>query len=606
MALLCPGAAAAQASGAGAFLRQEPNARAAALAGAAASVSDDSGGVLINPAALARLIKPEVSATRVLLFEDTSFDAIAAGVPTRRWGSFAAAYVRQTSGGFEARNGPNDAPTTFSVGQSAVLAGWGWSPPIPWQSDATPARERFLSIGAAIKSVREEVGAASASGGGLDAGLLLRPREGVAVALVVDNLVAPNPALGTNATPYPRSVDFSPSYTRAFGPAWRLMTALRVRDVRGEGTEPAGGLELRYGRAAALRFGFQAKGPSTGFGIAYGNTRLDYALLLHDLGLSHSLSLVLRFGQTREELEATIRRGISRLSRADGARLAKAYLQKADDESRDGRLMESRRDIEAASLLDPENADIAARLKKADAQWEETLRRQTLERLAALARRQQEEGNLLAARQYWRSVLDMDESHAEARRGLSYIDGELSGEERARAESLRRAEDANDVAQALAQASASLSRGMLRQARMEAEKAQKRHPDNGPIAEFLTRTRLQISAFTAARLEEARKAIGARDYPAALEALQSARREAPENQDVVRLESQAESELRRTIPAETRKQAEQLYYRAVDQYLKGNYAAAGALADQVLALDPSSEPSRALKTKVGAAMRYSR
>jgi len=597
--------AAAQA-GAGAFLRQEPNARAAALAGTTASLSDDAGSVLVNPAALTRLLKPEVDATRVLLFEDTTFDVIAAGLPTRNWGSFAGAYVRQATGGFEARTGPNDPPSAFSVGQSAMLGGWGFSPRLPWEDADAPAASRQLALGVTAKSIRETVGAAAASSSGLDAGVLLHPRPDVSVGVVLDNLIAPSPAFVSSAIRYPRIFEISPSYVRALRGDWRLLAAARLRHVEGEGNEPAGAVELQYGRLAALRLGLQGKGPSTGVGIAFGNTRLDYALLLHDLGISHSVTLIQRFGQTREELEETIRRGISRLSRADGARLAKAYLQKADDEMRDDRTMEARRDIEAASLLDPENADIAARLKKADAAWEESLRRQTLERLASLAQQQQEQGNLLAARQYWRSVLDMDPSHALARRGLESIDRALSGAEIARVESLRQAEAANEVALALAGAATSLSRGLLRQARLEAERAQKRHPENAQIREFIEQTRRQIEAFTAARRAEAAKAAAARDFPAALAALQAARREDPDNQDIARQESAAQAELRRTLPDETRKQAEQLYYRAVDQYLKGRYDAAGALADEVLKLDPSSEPARALKVKVEAAQRYSR
>lgn len=576
------------------------------MAGTTAALSDDAGSILVNPAALTRLAKPEVDATRVLLFEDTTFDVVAAGLPTRNWGAFAGAYVRQAAGGFEARTGPNDAPSAFSVGQSAVLGGWGYSPRLPWESADAAAGSRLLALGVTVKSIRETIGSAAASSSGLDAGLLLRPRPDVAIGVVFGNLIAPSPTFVSSPARYPRVFELSPSYARALRGDWRLAAAARLRRVEGEGTEPAGAFELQFGRLAALRVGLQGKGPSTGVGVGFGNTRMDYALLLHDLGISHSVTLVQRFGQTREELEETIRKGISRLSRADGARLAKAYLQKADEELRDDRTMEARRDIEAASLLDPENADIAARLKKADAAWEESLRRQTLERLSALAQQQQEQGNLLAARQYWSSVLELDPSRQQARHGLEAIDSALSGEERARAESLRQAQEANEVALALAGAATSLSHGQLREARLEAERAQKRHPENRQILEFIVQTRRQIEAFTTARLADAAKATQAGEHSAALAALQAARREAPENLEVARLEAAAQAELRRTLPAETRKQAEQLYYRAVDQYLKGRYDTAGALADEVLKLDPSSEPARALKVKVEAAQRYSR
>lgn len=592
-------------AGAGAFLRQEPDARSAALAGATGAAAADSAAVLVNPAALARLGKPEVGATRVVLFEDTSFDVLSGAIPTRAWGTFGGAYVRQASGGFQGRSGPNDAPSPFTVEQSALLAGWGYSPRLPWDQAGEGAPRR-LAVGAAFKSVREKIGSSAGSGGGLDLGFLLRARPDLSVGLTFGNLIAPKPAFVGSGVPYDRVTELSGAWDRRLGADWDLGVLARLRRVETEGTQPAGGVELRYARLASLRLGVQERGLSTGFGVSYGNTRLDYAALLHDLGVSHSFTLVQRFGQTREELEETIRRGISRLSRSDGARLAKAYLAKAEQEMRDGRTAEARRDVEAASLLDPENADIAERLKKVDAQWEEGLRRQTVERLAALARRQEDQGNLLAARQYWSAVLDLDAADTDAASALGRIDGALSSAERARAESLRQAEAANEIALGLAGAATYLARGALRQARLEAEKVGRRHPDNPQVRDFLKQTDKQISEFVAARKSEAAAAAAAGDDARAAAALQAARREAPDDAELAKLESAARSRVRGSLSEDARKQAEQLYYRAVDQYLKGRYDAAGALADEVLKLDPSSESARTLKEKVDAARRYAR
>jgi len=605
LAVLIPGPSAAQVSGAGAFLLQDPNARTAALAGATGAITDDAHSVLINPAALSRLIKPEVAATRVILFEDTSYDAVAGAFSSRRWGGFGAAYVRQASGGFERRTGPNDSPTTFSVEQSAFVGGWGYSPSLSWIPGVS-AEARPLAVGLAVKSVRESIASASAAGTGVDASLLLSRGENARLGLTFMNMVAPAPAFIGAARKYPRVVDISPAYGLTFGPDWRVELVARLRRVESQALEPSGGLELRYGRLAALRLGAKADGPSTGFGLSWGNSRVDYSALLHDLGISHSVTFVQRFGQTREELEETIRRGISRLSRSDGARLAKAYLQKAEQEVRADRLADARRNLEAASLLDPGNREIAERLNRVDALWEEGLKRQTLERLSSLAKQQHEQGNLPAARQYWRSALDLDEKNAEARREIDRIDATLSTEERSRADTLRRAQEVNEIAQALADAATHLAHGMLRQARLAAEKILARSPDNAAARNFLARVRTQLEAFVAERKAEAEKATAARDYPKALEALQSAKRQAPDDEDLPGLIDAAQGELRRALTPEARKQAEQLYYRAVEQYLKGSYTESGALVEEVLKLDPSSDSARALKEKVEGALRLSR
>ena len=595
--------ASAQFVGAGAFLRHDPNARAAALAGASLAVMDDPGALMQNPAALTLMRKPGVEATRVTLYEQTALDVVSFALPTR-WGTFAAGYLRQSSGGFERLTGPNDVPTTFSIEQSATMGGWAYSPRLPWDSREEGAR-RMLSVGAAAKSVRESIADSRAAGTGVDVGLLIRPTADWSLGLRVQNLIAPKPAFGSASLAYPRALDVSPAWSRSSGD-WRLTLAARLSRVDQESTAASGGAELQYGRHAALRIGARDVGPSTGFGLAFGNTRVDYAALLHELGLSHSITLVQRFGQTREELEETIRRGISRLSRGEGARLARAYLQKAEREMQEDKVSEARRNIEAASLLDPGNEEIAAKLRQADALWAEALQRQTVERLAQAASQQHEQGNLLAARQYWRAVLDLDDSNQRARRELARLDAALSSEERARAESLRQAQQANDIALALAGAATFLARGQIRSARTEAEKVRKRWPDNPQIRDFMARSGEQLKAFVDSRKAEADKLLAARDGAGALASLEAALREDPDNAELKQKAEAVRSELRGRVSSGDRKKAEQLYYRAVEQYLKGSYDTAGKFVEELLTLDPSSEPGRALKEKVDAARRYSR
>ena len=57
---------------------------------------------------------------------------------------------------------------------------------------------------------------------------------------------------------------------------------------------------------------------------------------------------------------------------------------------------------------------------------------------------------------------------------------------------------------------------------------------------------------------------------------------------------------------EALKQFEQLYYRAVEQYLRGDLDAADQYAKEVSRLDPSSDAARQLRDKIDAARRYSR
>lgn len=584
-------AAAAAGGQAGAFLRQDATARGAALAGAMTAATDDSASLHWNPAGLARLSKPELGATRVQLFEDTAFDQFSAGLPSRL-GGFALSYLRQSSGGFERRNGPSDTPVSFSVSQTAMSGGWGARlPGLP------------VELGASFKSVTERIDQRSASSTGADAGFILRPRPDLSIGARVQNLLAPRPSFGSAGEPYPRVLELSPAWSGRVGPEWRALAAARLTRAGDGPVEWGLGAELQYGRLAALRLGLREGSPTTGFGLRLGNLGVDYAAAMGDLGVSHVFTLTQRFGQTKEELEETIRRGILKLSRGEGVRLARAYVQKAEAEIRENRAFDAIRSLEAASLLDPENTEILTRIARLQQQWEEAHRRQTVERAAALARREQEAGNLLAARQYWRAVLELDLDDREALLQLARIDQLLTDEERSRLEGLRHAQSAGEVAAALAAAAALSTRGQPRLARLEAEKALRRFPGNKEIAAFIKEARSQSEAMLKSHLEAASRKEAVKDYAGAMAELQGAVALDPDSTEASSRLAAVRGLLSRRLDPSQRRAAEQMYYRAVERYLKGDFKSADALADEVLKLDPSSASALTLKEKVSAALR---
>jgi hypothetical protein len=590
--LLSPPAAAGQGGQAGAFLRQDAGGRGAAMGGALTAVADDSTALHWNPAGLARLVKPEFSASQIVLFEDTSLQWITGGLATRRWGGFALGYARQSSGGFERRTGPNDLPTSFSIAQSALSGGWGAALPGPVPLDA----------GVAFKSVRESIGEVSASGTGADAGLLWRPGR-FTLGAHLQNLIAPSLTFVAVPVRYPRTISLSPSYSLPLSKDWHGLFAFKVAKTDEQGAALAAGVELRYRRWTALRAGYQDKGLSSGLGVRLGNTQIDYAALLHALGLGHMVTFTQRFGQTREELEETIRRGINALTRQDGVRLAKAYLQKAEDDLAAERTAEALRSFEAASLLDPGNEAISRRIAEVTAGWDEKIRGQMVERTADLARQQQAQGNLLASRQYWRSVLELDSEHQEAQRALAAIDRQLSSSEKARLEGLLRSQSQSEVQQLLALAEELVLRGALRQAQEQAQRAARRYPQDARLSAFLASLKPRLQAFAEEQAEQAGRLASSGDTAGALKLLEAALKEAPGQPRLVEAAAALRSKAQRAVTPEERKKAEQLYYRAVEQYLKGDYKAAEALADEVLRLDASSSAVRTLKEKIQAAAR---
>ena len=203
-------------------------------------------------------------------------------------------------------------------------------------------------------------------------------------------------------------------------------------------------------------------------------------------------------------------------------------------------------------------------------------------------------------------MLELDRNHAEAARELDRIDRDLSVEERTRLEGLRQAQSAGEIALALAQASTFLTRGQLRSALNEAEKARKRFPGNAQISGFIGQVREQARELVKTKLAEADAFVAAGNHSGALRSVESALREVPDEPGLSERAAALRASVQMALTPEKRKEFEQLYYRAVEQYLKGGYQAADALTDELLKIDPSSEPAKTLKDKISAAQRYTR
>jgi tetratricopeptide (TPR) repeat protein len=151
-----------------------------------------------------------------------------------------------------------------------------------------------------------------------------------------------------------------------------------------------------------------------------------------------------------------------------------------------------------------------------------------------------------------------------------------------------------------------LERGELRKAKAEAEKGLKLYPDDAALSRFLPGLNSQIALHSAGLASEAEQLIAARDFQGALKKLEAGLREDPGSRRLVELAAGVRGQLSQSVTPQQRKHVEQLYFRAVERYLAGQYETAGKLADEVLTADPGNEAARALKDKVDAAQRLSR
>jgi hypothetical protein len=278
LAILCaaPQAASADIGNAGttaaAFLALPPGAAAPGMAGATLALSGDLSAAAANPASLGSIPALEIAFAHAEL-PDGSRNEWAAiggilGPLATRW-SLSGIYAGQ--GSFEGRDALNQPTGTFTV--SSMAGGAALAQPLG----------PFLSLGAGVKFVGENLGPVSGTGLAFDAGLTVR-----AGAL----------GLGASARNFGGGMDYGGQrygLPVAYGAGVSLeRAALRLEvdanmpvdyynDVRA-------GIEYRWRDRVALRAGYQLElgadpstepldGPSFGLGAGLRNVWLDYAYL---------------------------------------------------------------------------------------------------------------------------------------------------------------------------------------------------------------------------------------------------------------------------------------------------------------------------------------
>ena len=283
-ALLWTGAASAKddAGVPGGFLRFGSSARSLALGNAIAGVADDVATSYWNPAGLMQLRTMEVTGMGATMFNDTKYTFFALGLPTENWGTFALSGTYTTSGEYERATLFEDTGETFSEDEGIFSLGYANS-------------MGRLSYGVNLKSVSQDIGGASGSGLGIDAGVYFRPHRLLSVGAAVQNLVAPKITLIETEEELARSLRVGLAL-RFFNN--RLLMSSDVVKTDYMDTSFRAGLEAWPVRYLALRGGYDSEREhmSAGAGFRLENWQFDYTYVSTDLGSQNVVSATLRFG----------------------------------------------------------------------------------------------------------------------------------------------------------------------------------------------------------------------------------------------------------------------------------------------------------------------
>jgi hypothetical protein len=324
----------------GAFLSYGAGARSLAMGKTFVGVADDASTTYWNPAGLATLQKPEITALYASMYEQTGYSFVSGVYPLRKsdrvveeqqegttsgkvveqnYGTFGLAIVNLTSTGFQLRDEYNYELGEGGVSETAAIVSYGRTflessdKVVKWYSGK-------ISAGINLKIVNQNVDTKSDTGYGIDLGLLWSGKvvsgrvvekllAPLSVGLSVQNLIAPKLTLIEDTDKYPLSATLGFSY-RFFNN--NLLTAVDLNKTENRQLKVHLGTEYTLAQLFSIRAGLDETEATCGMGVKWPTNKasagrqysLDYAFAYHDawkgyedLGISHRFGLTVRFGK---------------------------------------------------------------------------------------------------------------------------------------------------------------------------------------------------------------------------------------------------------------------------------------------------------------------
>ncbi len=275
----------------GDWLSHYASARSTGVGGAFVAVGDEPLGVVWNPAGFSQMFQNVVHVETVRLFEGTSVDCLSFAMPGRQLPGFGLSILSFRSGDFERTNELNEPLGTFGNGEMAFLL------------TAAKTFSPRLSVGASAKIIRQTIDVFSASGVGMDLGVLYNVTPTVRVGASLLNVGGPTMTLRSVEETYPMEIRGGVSADFLGG---RGLVTAEIDHRSGPGVSVHAGSEFWVHPTLALRFGLYDVAPSGGFSFRVApNMRLDYGMLNHELGVTHRIGFSYQFGGFFASSEAT-------------------------------------------------------------------------------------------------------------------------------------------------------------------------------------------------------------------------------------------------------------------------------------------------------------
>ncbi|MDD5259313.1 MAG: PorV/PorQ family protein [bacterium] len=582
--MLWPGLALGQAASGGqpgSFLHLGPSARALGMGNSFTAISDNAAAAYYNPAGLAQLLKYELNTFYAPLWEETNYNFIGFAYPLEKYGTIAASMITLTSVNFQRRETVDSEPINFSFSQKALLLSY-----------ATKLTSR-LSVGTTLKSVTESADIYSASAFGIDAGVLYHfLGNKLTAAANFQNLMAPAPKLNTEKDKYPFYSKFGVAYrTDLPQTAWedKLVLAADVDYSSFIQAKNHFGVEYWFGNNYAARIGKDINNNITcGLGITVAGFTLDYAAVPHALGFGNRISVTYRFGYIGEAQYSreAVKEKVAGLDQS-GAELynSQKYALALGE-------------WDKALIWDPQNKEIQDKVNKVSAELDAIVNRKLIEQHVSKAYVLFADGKLVDSMEQWKEVAKLDPANERAKEYITKINEKLAKEDRA---ILNEREKENEIVRInnIIRAGDDLyDKERYNEALNEYQKVLRIKPEHLTANKKSTDTRLKIKGLIKDHYDNGELLYKNGDKANAVKEFRAALRLDPGNNAAARYLDKIKQEEQTQVTRKVdQKQINQLYYKAADLYLKGQYQETINRCNQILALDPTNENAEKLVSK---------
>lgn len=266
------------------------DARALGMGKAYVSIADGPSSIFWNPAGLSLSNQKGISILHSNLFWDTNYDFIGYCHPTPRAGAFGFGLFRLGVTNIEERDYRNNLinPSLENEQLEYILS---------YSREILP----FFSYGFSLNLHNQKIYSYSATGVGLDAGILYHPTKNWSIGANLQNILEPTLKLKQDTTKYPINLKAGISYHPNNFIISIDMDKSRLTDVKLHA-----GAEYSLYKTLSLRLGLDEENPTYGLGIRYKDFKFDYAYASHNLKDTHRFSVNLCLGQTIDQMRQEI------------------------------------------------------------------------------------------------------------------------------------------------------------------------------------------------------------------------------------------------------------------------------------------------------------